>query len=507
MEGVFVPGLLAMVGMYALVFVGALWASKQAPAGATEHTDELLLAGRSLPLWVGLLTMTATWVDGAYINGTAERTFSQGPVWGVQAGVGYGLALILGGLFYARTMRRHAFTTLVDPLEDRYGNHMAALLMVPAVLAELFWSAAILLALGTTFGTVMGVDTRLSILVSSGVAIAYTVLGGLRAVAYTDVIQLVLIFLGLGVAVPYALSAAGGAELVWRELDWTAGFDSPLSYASYADWTIILVLGGIPWNGYFQRVLASRDESDAVKLSIGAGVICALMALPPLFLGLSAANVDWAAIGATPAAAAVGGITIPDQLAQTPALAMALLMRLAVPQWIGVLGLGALAAAVMSSVDSSVLSAASLLAWNGYKRVIKPNVSDHELARVIQVLVIVLGAIATTIALNVQSVAALWYLCGDIVYCVLFPQLTLALFDRKANRTGALAGFCVSVFLRLGGGETTLGFPAFLPYPSWGDAGDFPFRTVAMLGGLLTALAVARLTHTSDPPRALVPRQ
>ncbi|MCA9568967.1 MAG: hypothetical protein KC656_14055, partial [Myxococcales bacterium] len=145
---------------------------------------------------------------------------------------------------------------------------------------------------------------------------------------------------------------------------------------------------------------------------------------------------------------------------------------------------------------------ASLAAWNGYRRLFRPDLDGPELTRVVRILVALLGGSATVIALNVGSVAALWLLCGDIVYSVLFPQLTLALFDRSSNRAGALAGLLVSVVLRLSGGEPTLGIPAFLPWPSMG-AYPFPFRTIAMLGGLVTAIVVARATAGVDPPRPL----
>ena len=64
-----------------------------------------------------------------------------------------------------------------------------------------------------------------------------------------------------------------------------------------------------------------------------------------------------------------------------------------------------------------------------------------------------------------------------------------------------LTGFAVSVFLRVGGGDATLGLPAFLPYPEWEV--DFPFRTLAMVAGLVTSFAVSRLSASADPPRPL----
>lgn len=496
MSEVSFAGIAAMAVLYLAVFAVGVWAGRRAPPPASDDDalHELLLAGRSLPLWVGLLTMTATWVGGGYINGTAERTYSTGILWGAQAGVGYAISLVLGGVFFARVMRRHDFATLIDPLEARYGRGTAALLMVPAVLAELFWSAAILVALGSTFGTVIGVDLTASIVISAAIAVAYTVFGGLRAVAYTDVVQLFLILGGLCLAIPFVVSAAGGAEAVLAAAKGLS-FGSPGEAVSYGDWLVLLMLGGIPWNVYFQRILAAKDPDTAARTSVLAGLACGLMALPPLLLGLAGARLDWSAID-------TGAVDAAADLAATPALVLPYLLRWAVPTWVGVIGLGAVSAAVMSSVDSSILSAAALIAWNGYRRLIRPHAGADEIKRLVQVLIVLLGALATVLALTVQSVAALWYLCGDVVYCVLFPQLTLALFDKRANRLGALSGLAVSTALRLTGGEATLGLPALVEWPSL-DGFEFPFRTIAMLAGLGTALVVSRATATLDPPLPL----
>jgi len=119
----------------------------------------MVLAGRRLGLAVGVFTMTATWVDGGYLNGTAEATYGSGLLH-VQAPWGYALSLVLGGLWFAPAMRRHGFTTLLDPFERRFGKNAAALLYIPALTGEVFWTAAVLMALGTTFGMLLDVDSR-----------------------------------------------------------------------------------------------------------------------------------------------------------------------------------------------------------------------------------------------------------------------------------------------------------------------------------------------------------
>jgi high affinity choline transporter 7 len=98
----------------------------------------------------------------------------------------------------------------------------------------------------------------------------------------------------------------------------------------------------------------------------------------------------------------------------------------------------------------------------------------------------------------------LWFLCSDLVYTILFPQLVTSLFDSKANRYGSMAGLTVSFILRIGGGEPALGIPRMIDYPMITDGTImFPFRTLAMVSGLLTIIIVSRLTQSQNPPRAL----
>ena len=104
---------------------------------------------------------------------------------------------------------------MLDPLEQRFGKKMTAVLFLPALVGELFWTAAILSALGSTFGIVIGLDFEVSVILSAAVAIGYTALGGLWAVALTDVIQLSLLFLGLGIILPFIIDSSGGMATTW----------------------------------------------------------------------------------------------------------------------------------------------------------------------------------------------------------------------------------------------------------------------------------------------------
>ena len=94
-------------------------------------------------------------------------------------------------------MRKREYFTMIDPFQEKYGPRMGGLLYIPALLGDIFWSAAILAALGATISVVLNLGRVPSIIVSSCIAMFYTLIGGLYSVTYTDIIQLTCIFLGL----------------------------------------------------------------------------------------------------------------------------------------------------------------------------------------------------------------------------------------------------------------------------------------------------------------------
>ncbi len=460
---------------------------------------DLIVAGRAMPLWIAALTMTATWVDGGYLLGTTEGAYKHSLQFGIQGGLCFGISLILGGLFFAGVMRRFAFTTLIDPFEARFGKRWAAVLFLPALAGELFWSAELLVAIGSTFGVLLGMDLTSAILLSAVVTTAYTVLGGMWSVAYTDIVQLALVAIGLAVALPFVLEGAGGVQHAWAAYVGArpdgGGVIPPLqprgplwATASVIGWwdvSLMLIFGGIPWNCYFQRVLSCSTPRDARGMSALAGVLTIAFTAPPLLMGIAAFAYPW------PAA-------IVTRLGATPADAMPLLFANAVPPAIGLLGLAAIIGAVTSSFSSSILSAGSMLSWNCLKRLVWPSLSVVQMTRVIRSSILLFGAMATVLALKVQSVQALWFFTSDLVFVLLFPQLLFALFDGKANRTGSIAAFAVSLLVRVGGGEPLLGLPPFMHYPE-----TLPFRTVAALAGLVLLPLVSRATARWDPPQPL----
>ncbi|XP_005807721.1 high-affinity choline transporter 1-like [Xiphophorus maculatus] len=505
-----VEGLVAIVLFYVLIlFVGiwAAWKNKNSGVGESgDRSESIMVGGRDIGLFVGGFTMTATWVGGGYINGTAEYVYlpDQGLAW-AQAPFGYALSLVLGGLFFAKPMRSRGYVTMLDPFQQLYGKRMGGLLFIPALMGEIFWSAAILSALGATLSVIVDININMSVVISALIAIFYTLVGGLYSVAYTDVVQLFCIFLGLWISVPFALSNPAVSDIgvsakeAIHQSPWL-GKIKPEDNWLWADNFFLLMLGGIPWQVYFQRVLSASSATYAQVLSFLAAFGCLVMAVPSVLIGAIGASTDWNQT-------TYGSVAPKDK--DESDLILPIVLQHLCPPYISFFGLGAVSAAVMSSADSSILSASSMFARNIYQQAFRQMASDTEIVWVMRITIFVFGALATAMALLTGSVYGLWYLSSDLVYVIIFPQLLSVLFVKGTNTYGSVAAYIFGLLLRIGGGEPYLKLPPFIYYPGWVTvekvhhiSGDveyfvqqrFPFKSVSMVASFLANLVFSYLT-------------
>ncbi|XP_075743931.1 high-affinity choline transporter 1-like [Rhipicephalus microplus] len=182
---------------------------------------------------------------------------------------------------------------------------------------------------------------------------------------------------------------------------------------------------------YFQRVLGSDSDFTAKMLSYVAAMGCLFLALPPAILGGIAKTTNFTAAGYS------GPATLRDQ---DRSRVLPFSIRYLTSPTLSVLGMIGILAAVMSSVDSSMLSASAMVTWNVYHALMRPKASEKEVALTLRLMVCAIGASATYLALSVQSVFNLWILCSDVVYVLLFPQLVCVFYIKHTNAYGSASG-------------------------------------------------------------------
>ncbi|XP_047433117.1 high affinity choline transporter 1-like isoform X2 [Mugil cephalus] len=416
-----------------------------------------------------------------------------GLIWALMP-IQYSVSFIIGGIFFAKPMRDKKYVTMMDPFQIKYGKVLSGALVLPCLLVDVLWVSCTLLSLGATMSVILDLPYAYSAWISAAVAIIYTLLGGLYSVAYTDVIQLSLAFISLWLCVPFLLLNNLSLNIAQTAFNHT--FQEPwvgtLEQDSVWKWIddfLMLGLGSVSFQSFHQRTLSASSSRTAQLTCYAAALIIAILGVPPVLVGAIAASTDW-------------NLTLyglpPPYVRGEHTLILPLTLQHLTPSYISIIGIGAVAAAVMSSTDSGLLSATSIFSSNIYKNILRTQASDYEMQWVIRVSVVVVGLVGTSITFYTNSTLVLWILGADVSYTLIFPHLVSVLFFKVTNGYGAAVGYIIGLTVRILFGENAVGLPVVLQLPGCTlEDGVYvqksPVRTVSMLCTLAAILVFSML--------------
>uniref|UniRef100_A0A8C4RRT7 High-affinity choline transporter 1-like n=1 Tax=Erpetoichthys calabaricus TaxID=27687 RepID=A0A8C4RRT7_ERPCA len=489
-----IPGLIAVIVFYLIILVTGIWASKKSKKEERKcigaRSEVSMVGGRNIGILVGVFTMTATNVGGGFILGTAEATYAHGLLWALGPLI-YILGAFIGGIFFAKPMREKKYTTMIDPFQIKYGDIISCILVVSSVLSDIFWTGAILAGLGGMMKVILGIESYQSIIISAAIAICYTLLGGLYSVAYTDIIQLIFIIISLWICIPFLILSPAVTDIVYtathalHQPPWI-GFLDLTNVWNWLDTSFAMVC----FQTFYQRVLASASSKVAQITCFLSGGFCFFLGIPSLLIGAMAASTNWNMTSY--------GLPTPLDRGE-PGNIMPIMLEHLCPTYVSIIGIGAVSAAVMSSVDSALLSSSSIFTCNIYKKILRKKASDIEVMWVIRITILIFGVTGMGLGMAASSIYGLWLLSVEISFAVNFAPLVCVLFVPSSNSYGVIVGILVEVVLTLGAGLSALHIPPFIKYPGCKVVNGvyvqvFPYKTLSMVLSLGIIVAVSHLS-------------
>ncbi|XP_064475921.1 high-affinity choline transporter 1-like isoform X2 [Ornithodoros turicata] len=459
---------------------------KRKEKAGLDYVVRLLLVNREMTLALGTASLVATWMGAGLLSHLATEMFARGLL-SCYAPLSYAMAFALGGSFFAHKLHETGSTTVLDPLQRRFGQRLVIVYFIPCLCGEVLWSAVSLSTLGSTMNLIIEVNEIVCIIISSIVTLFYTSLGGLYSIIYTDLFQVVILLSGLLLSLPFCLHNAATSATNHYGSSWIGTVTSEDFYHRI-DRFITVGLGGISVQDYVQRVLACPEAQVAEAMSYSAAFGCMILAVPAIIIGGCAktANFTTTQSNAT--------LTMED-IIRGNVLAMAI--RTLTPGPVAVILVLGFASSVMATVDSTIFSAATMLSHNIYKGILRPKASTTELVLVLRLSVLLLGAFATYIAVATTAVNSMWNYASDLLFILLFPQMVCILFlPDGVNAYGSLTGFFLGLLLRTAAGEPGMGLPTLFRYPGYDSQHGrqlFPYRTFSMVAHLLCMLVASRV--------------
>ncbi len=464
LETMILLGLLAYLASMMLI---GLYAGK-----GTHSATDFILAGRSLPLWLCSTSIFATWFGSGIMMGAATSGYDRDFLAMIAEPFGSALALLLCGLFFARIIRRTRRMTWIEFFEMRYGKIAGFFGAMADIGSGVIWVGGVLFTFGVLAETFTGLPMAVGILGGLLVIVSYTMIGGMLAVALTDFVQTIMLVLGMLILLVVVLNDVGGWAAIEQQLpaDTIRFFPVEHTYQNWIEYIHVwmtLGVAAIAANSIILRALAARTEQVAQNSFLVASIAYTVIGCVPIALGL------------------IASVTMPD-IADPNAVLTDLAREHLHPVMV-VLFVGAILSAIMSTCDSVLLSAGSVISTN-LLPLISKNPDDALRLKVARFSIPFTAAAATYIAFGAERVVEVLVQSAAPLLAMTIVPFILCFWWKKANRSGALAGIV--------GGLIGWGSAAMLGTVTPPDLVGFAVSLVAMI-------VVCLLTQHMDPPQPL----
>ncbi len=415
------------VGLYfaVLVWIGIRVVRREHGEGESES---FLAADRNMNLVQTTTSTAATDLGGGFSIAMGGLGFTLG-VSGSWLIAISGLSVVMVSFLMVPKVKRWADRmdglTTGDLFEARFDRRTGTVAALVIGIAWFTFVGGQIIAGAKLLQATMAIDLTIAVVVSGAVILAYTAMGGLKAVIYTDVFQMFVLLIGIVcIAVPIGLYEVGGwsgivehfssdpetASMVrWDALEWRqiVGW----FFAIFPVWFISIAA--------MQRIIAARDEKTARRAFFLTGVPIEW----PLF-----------AIGST-LVGVIARMLIPD--IADPELATPMIILKLLPVGVAGIVIAAYIAAVMSTADSVLMGPVAIFTNDIYRKHLRPDASEKSLVRVARIATLVLGILGIALAYLVPNVLDLMLYAYTFGAAGLFFPMLGLLFWRGATATGA----------------------------------------------------------------------
>ena len=496
-----------MIYLLALVAVGLY------KIRSVKNSTDFMVAGRTLPWYILVGTLLATWMGSGSLFSGAGLGYRNGlaALWS-SGGAWLGIALIY---FITRRIRNFGKVTVPDIFEARYGQAAAVLATITTVIAYTTIVSYQFRGGGKVLAMVSDgmISLETGIIITAVFAISYTVLAGMFSVVYTDVVNGVLMTIGILGALLFLIFRVGGlGEIVavaesagkWQLFgNWaaerTGDISGPIIAISFFVPTMLLLMGD---GNMYQRIFSARDGGSAKKAVFFwiIGVIVLESAISMLGLTGAVATAkglipDLVADAQSTLVNPTEGALLEARQAGSESVIPAIARFAGLPIVLGLLLVSTMMAIIVSTADSFLLIPATNLTRDVYQRHINPSADEKQVLLISRGLVLVLGIIAFLLVSQFKTVLNAAFTAYNIYGTSITPALLAAFLWKRATSTGALASIIT-------GTSVTLIWTYVLP--NWnGFTNMHPFLqelTYPAAGLSVLALITGSLL-TSAPPR------
>ena len=429
--------LFAIIAYVLLQFAIGVWVSRR-----ITTASDYILAGRQLGLGLVTFSVFATFFGAEAIVASGGAVYEQGLSGALVDPLAYATAIILVGLFFARALWSRGLTTFADLFRQRYSPGVERLVVVVLLPGSVIWAAAQIRAFGQVLDANSGMGLKTAIVMATVLTGAYSVIGGLLADSVTDMIQGLVVLVGLIILGIIVAATVGGvsAGLAQVEPERLALFNPDVDIFDTLESIAVPICGTIVAVELISRFLGARTAEVAGLATTLGGLLYLAIGTVPVFLGL------------------MGPQLLPEM--PDPEQTVARMAEVHMPGLFYIAFIGAIISAILSVVHSALHAPAAQISHNVITKLV-PGLSDRAKLWSVRLTVLVLTIVAFVISFMSETIKDLVETASAFGSAGVFVAALFALFTRFGGPLSAYASVTAGVLV-WAGGKYGLGLPT--PY-------------------------------------------
>ena len=256
-----------------------------------KNADDYMVAGRRMGVFMVAFSLSANNIGGGSTTGLAGKAFTS---WGMSA-VWYVLAASIAMIplaYFAPKIRKTMAVTIPEVVGRRFGKFSSGFSAILNILALFCLTSSQIAASGSVVSVLTGIDTRICLLIAGLVVILYTTFGGMIADQISDLVQFIIILVGLAIATPFVIKGCGGWSTIASKLPGDQLSFTKIGWVAIIGYIFNYFCTFLSGPEMISRFESAKDEKTAQRASLVSAVLMAAMAIFPTLLGLAALSVS-----------------------------------------------------------------------------------------------------------------------------------------------------------------------------------------------------------------------
>ena len=392
----------------------------------TKNHEDFLVAGRTLPLWMYFPCLSTVLIGGGATFGSVTLSYQSG-ISGAWITIMYGLGIMTMGFLLSSSMAKLRIFSISEMLEMRYSVHARYLSAIISTAYTFMLSVVQVIAIGSVLNAFLGWDLQTAMIIGGCISLSYTLLGGMRSIAFTDLVQFCIMVIGIFVLmVPATLVNIGTFGEVQAQIP--EGFLNPVGIGleKVFMYFLLMFLGIMIGQDVWQRVFTAGTPEIAAKGTKLAGIF----------------SLFW---GGAMALFGIGAYILLPSI--DPQLALGNLVVKLMPAGLQGIVIAALLSTLMSSCSGQTLATSTLIANDILKEKFFGDVPNKKMVLYIRITTFIIGVLSILAAICIGNVLE----ALDIAYALLsgcvFIPVVFGFFWKKATAKGAFASMLVSFII------------------------------------------------------------